>query len=200
MKHAFMPGAYVFPGGRVNADDADMPTADDFAPAALTKLLFDMKRRPSERRARALALAAIRETWEEVGMMLGQEHPAASGRIPSSWRDFAAHNVLPSLSMLRFVGRAITPPRRARRFDTRFFAVFSDAIVHRKPAEEIASGELEDICWLTFAQARQTNLPGVTLRMIDHLETDLAEDINLDAGKPVPYYFNRRGRLTHNQI
>ncbi len=200
MKHTFMPGAYVFPGGRVDPDDAAMATHDDFAPALLDKLLFDMKRGPSIRRARALALAAIRETWEEVGIMLGAESAAVPQRVPAGWQDFPARGVLPALSALRFVGRAITPPRRKRRYDTRFFATFSNAIAHRIPVEQVAGGELEDVCWLTFEEARKTNLPGVTLDMIDHLERRLAQDPDLGSGGAIPYYYTRHGKRAQQEI
>jgi 8-oxo-dGTP pyrophosphatase MutT (NUDIX family) len=200
MRHVFMPGAYVFPGGRVDRGDLDMTSADDFPPTLLDKLLVDMKRGASARRARALGLAAIRETWEEVGLMLGAPSEEAAPRVPDVWRPFGEMRILPRLSDLRFVGRATTPPRRARRFDTRFFAAFSDAIAHRIPVERLATQELEDVCWLTFADARQTNLPGVTLRMIDHLEKRLTEDPDLDPRGGVPYYFTRRGKLNRQEI
>ena len=201
MRHAFMPGAYVFPGGRVDRDDQRMIAADDFSGASLAKLLVEMKRGPSERRARALGLAAIRETFEETGLMLGVPGEAALRRVPAAWRAFAERSILPSLSALRFVGRATTPPGRPRRFDTRFFAAFSDAIAHCAPMTELAATELEDVRWLTFAEARRTNLPGVTLRMIGHLERRLADDPGLDAGDaPVPYLLVRHGRLAIRDI
>ncbi|HEX2511749.1 MAG TPA: NUDIX hydrolase, partial [Xanthobacteraceae bacterium] len=58
--HAFMPGKFVFPGGRVEAADARMPSASELDPHAAAKLMQGA----SARKARALALAAIRETFE----------------------------------------------------------------------------------------------------------------------------------------
>jgi 8-oxo-dGTP pyrophosphatase MutT (NUDIX family) len=196
MHHVFMPGAYVFPGGRVDPDDARMASADDLHPSLMAKLLVEMKRGQSTRRARALALAAVRETWEEVGLMLGAPSEAEPPlRVPPGWLPFRERKILPRLSDLRLVGRATTPPRRPRRFDTRFFAAFSDAVAHRIPADELATDELEDVCWVTFADARRTNLPGVTLRMIDNLEKRLIEDPDLSVDADVPYYFMRNGKL-----
>jgi 8-oxo-dGTP pyrophosphatase MutT (NUDIX family) len=196
MHHVFMPGAYVFPGGRVDPADARMSSADELHPFLAAKLLIEMRRGQSARRARALALAAIRETWEEVGLMLGAPSQSEAPRVPPGWHSFRERKILPRLSDLRLVGRATTPPRRPRRFDTRFFAAFSDAIAHRIPAEELATHELEDVCWITFADARQTNLPGVTLRMIDHLEKRLVDDPDLSVEAEVPYYFMRNGKLS----
>lgn len=198
--HAFMPGAYVFPGGRVDPGDSRMASHDDLAPAIVPKLLLDMKGSPSMRRARALALAAIRETWEEAGIMLGRPCETVLQNVPDGWQPFGDMRILPCLSDLRLIGRAITPPRRPRRFDTRFFAVFADAIVHRVPTDRLPTQELEDVCWLSFAEARQTELPGVTLRMIDYLETRLSHDRDLDAAAPIPYYFSRHGKLNQRQI
>ena len=68
---AFMPGRYVFPGGRVDAADRQVAIADDLGPGELKKLMVAMKGTPSEARARALALAAVRETFEEAGLIIG---------------------------------------------------------------------------------------------------------------------------------
>ena len=76
--HAFLPGKYVFPGGRLDAGDARMAAATELPPETLARLCI---RTPSPTRARALALAAIRETFEETGFILGQAAtPAAVAR------------------------------------------------------------------------------------------------------------------------
>jgi 8-oxo-dGTP pyrophosphatase MutT (NUDIX family) len=194
-RHAFMPGSYVFPGGRVDRADARMTVADELAQSHLEKLLADMKGGPSPARARALALAAIRETWEEVGIMVGVESGAQSlPHLPPGWHSFGERQILPRLSDLRFVGRAITPPRRLRRFDARFFAVFAESIAYAIPEKSHSASELEDVRWLTFAEARETELPGVTLRMIDHLEWRLTTDPELNEAASVPYYYTRHGK------
>src|SRR6266852_5102012 len=69
-KHKFMPGRYVFPGGRVDPIDRRMPVArplDSHAQANLMKRL----QRASAAKAQAFALAAIRETFEETGLLIG---------------------------------------------------------------------------------------------------------------------------------
>ena len=51
----FMPGKYVFPGGRVDKTDRDVPIADDLKATDAERLLIDMKGWPSMGRARAVA-------------------------------------------------------------------------------------------------------------------------------------------------
>ncbi len=72
--------------------------------------------RPSVSRARALALAAIRETFEETGLMLGtKEHGSPEGMPDGPWAAFGERGVFPDLESLQVVARAITPPRRPKR-------------------------------------------------------------------------------------
>src|SRR5256885_15638415 len=68
--HKFMPGKFVFPGGRVDPADRHMPVATSLHPAAQANLLKRLVR-PSAVKARAVALAAIRETFDETGLVLG---------------------------------------------------------------------------------------------------------------------------------
>ncbi len=71
-------------------------------------------------RARGLALAAVRETFEETGILIGERGAAPRTRSPA-WMKFFAHGIAPRLDTLTFIARAITPPNRTRRFDARFF-------------------------------------------------------------------------------
>src|SRR6185503_18627620 len=82
--------------------------------------------RISSRRARAIALSAIRETYEEVGLLIGRTGEFSAKA--ADWKGFADHGVQPSLDRLRFIARAITPPGAVRRFDTRFFAAWRDDV------------------------------------------------------------------------
>ena len=65
----FMPGKYVFPGGRVDKADRTVAVGDDLASAEIEKLMVDMKGGPSQQRARALAHLERyrRRLWEELG-------------------------------------------------------------------------------------------------------------------------------------
>src|SRR5215472_10249264 len=61
--HVFLPGRFVFPGGRLDSSDFRLGAATDLRPEVRAKVAADI---PAGR-ARALALAAIRETFEETG-------------------------------------------------------------------------------------------------------------------------------------
>ena len=69
-----------------------------------------------------------------------------------------------------FIARAVTPTYRTRRFDTRFFLIH-DQFIYNDP-EQItgASGELNELHWLTLNEARQLDLPAVTRWAIDLVE------------------------------
>src|SRR5438876_9282313 len=75
--HKFMPGKFVFPGGRVESHDRMMPVASSLNPHAEKKLMRRVVR-PSAGKARGLALAAIRETFDETGPLLGARHESAA--------------------------------------------------------------------------------------------------------------------------
>src|SRR6201994_1880776 len=68
----FMPGKYVFPGGRVDKSDNRVPVAASIPTELETNLL---KGRPkiTASRAKSLAVAAIREACEETGLCLGRK-------------------------------------------------------------------------------------------------------------------------------
>jgi 8-oxo-dGTP pyrophosphatase MutT (NUDIX family) len=195
-RHAFMPGLFVFPGGRVDRADGDAKTTDNLHPEVETRLLRHMKGRPTKRRARAVALATIRETYEEAGLLLGRREDC-----PQSHRDWAAfpeHGVAPSLGNLRLIARAITPPGRTRRFDAWFFAAQMDDIAHQLDAGP--SGELEDLHWLTIPEAKRLELPVITLKILQELELRLTEDPDLTPGNPVPFYHLRGKTFLRDMI
>ncbi|NLH79360.1 MAG: NUDIX domain-containing protein [Phyllobacteriaceae bacterium] len=206
MRHKFMPGAWVFPGGRVDAVDSRVRAVDDYAPAVLDRLMVDMKGPKTPARARAFAIAAIRETWEEAGLMIGTAGDVAS--TASTEEDphdaalaFAAHGLVPAIGAMRFVARAITPPGRPRRFDTRFFAISAQAIGAHAASGVGPSGELEDVAWVTFAEARaRPELPPITKAVLAELDNRLIRDPAFGTDHPVPYYRWVRDRFVRTEI
>jgi 8-oxo-dGTP pyrophosphatase MutT (NUDIX family) len=124
-----MAGKFVFPGGRLEPGDKRMPAASELDSHAEARLMRKVQR-PTRDRARGLALAAIRETFEETGLLLGKRSESVPAVPEGPWKAFADAGVLPDLAALHFIVRAITPPRRPRRFDARFFAVDASAITH----------------------------------------------------------------------
>src|SRR5262249_56104497 len=89
--------------------DRRMPVARPLDPATEAHLMKRLQR-PSAEKARAFALAAIRETFEETGLLLGVRGHATAKVPRGPWTAFAEANILPDLRALHFIGRAITPP------------------------------------------------------------------------------------------
>lgn len=194
LRHVFHPNKVVFPGGRVDVSDRLAPAIDELHPAVEAKLRVGGARGS----IRSIALAAIRETFEEVGIVIGEKGMAPSGRrIPENWAAFLKMGVLPSLSRLRLVARAITPPGRIRRYDARFFAVFADAVAAEVT---VAEDELISPAWLTFDEARASPLPAITRRILDDLERRLADDPELDPEAPVPFHYVKHGKRYESQL
>jgi len=183
--HKFMPGKFVFPGGRLEPNDRRMPIATGLNPVTEKYLMAEM-RRPSIARARGLALAAIRETFEETGLILGARRDDAPPAPEGPWSEFASAGFYPDLSILHFVARAVTPSRRTRRFDTRFFAVDASAIAYRVENVVHPDAELVELVWLPIAEARSLDMPTVTGVMLQELEARVAAGFGDDL--PVPYY------------
>lgn len=192
MDIAFMPGKYVFPGGRVDQGDKDVAAAGELAEGEIAKLLLDMKGHPSAARARALAIAAVRETFEEAGLVIGHPFAGEGERVAPSadWVAFLATGFAPNLSRLTYFARAITPPGRPRRFDTRFFCCEMSAVAHRVDAID---GELSGLDWFTVEEMRALDLPPITRVIVE----DLGDRLQLGPLGPsnaaIPYYHQRHG-------
>ncbi|WP_187278491.1 MULTISPECIES: NUDIX hydrolase [unclassified Methylobacterium] len=188
---AFMPGQFVFPGGRIELGDRHMPVAGalpDYAEAALTRQVS----RPPHHLGRALALAAIRETYEETGLLLGTNEHGAPETAPAGWEAFARHGILPDLEALHLVARAITPPKRVRRFDTRFFAVDRRMVVAEETGRVSPEAEFTELAWVRLDAARKLDLPFITRAILDDLEAQIAADFA--PHRMIPFHYERYGR------
>jgi 8-oxo-dGTP pyrophosphatase MutT (NUDIX family) len=182
--HAFMPGKFVFPGGRTDPNDARVSLSTPLDRRELARLTLG-GRRVSEARARAIALSAVREAYEETGLLIGRPGPFATRR--PEWQGFVAHGIEPAPDRLRFIARAITPPGRVRRFDTRFFAAWRGDVAVELPGGG-PTGELEELVWLPLAEAASLDMPAITRTIIGELGARLASDPDLGPGAPVPFY------------
>lgn len=181
----FMAGKLVFPGGRMEPGDRKMPVASELDSHAGARLMRAVQR-PSLAKARALALAAVRETFEETGLLLGRRVDTVPPVPEGPWQAFAAAGVLPDLAQLHFIVRAITPPRRPRRFDARFFAADASAIVHRVDGKVGPESELVELVWLPIPEAKRHDLPTITQVALDELESRVAKGFGHDL--PSPFY------------
>lgn len=154
---AFAPNVYVFPGGRVDDGDADTGLLDrcNTSPAdAATALGGDL---PPER-ALAAHVAAIRELFEEAGVLLadvgirGGSKPAIGRARTALVAGEASFADLTSKLDLRLrtdlivpLSRWVTPPTLPRRFDARFF------VAELRPSSRVSfeGGEVDDHVWMT---------------------------------------------------
>ena len=132
----FMPGVYVFPGGAIDREDRRAWRVETGGEALPPRLVH-------------CARAALRETWEEVGVVVGRAtspdrpaSPVAPGltHIESA---YAERGVTAAFDVLTYVGRAITPTPVFRRFNTRFFLAEGSTVF----GDPVSSDELEDVGW-----------------------------------------------------
>lgn len=194
----FMPNKFVFPGGRLDPADRSMPVAG-ILEAHVERRLTAGSPGITPARARALALTAIRETYEETGIFIGTKEHGAPEAVPAgSWQAFLDHGVLPDLEGFRFVARAVTPPGRSRRFDTRFFVVDARHIGHRIEKPLQADDELTEIGWIPLSTAQTLDVPGITHVILDELALKLKAGIDRD--DPVPFYRQRHGAFIREEV
>lgn len=181
-KAAFMPNKFVFPGGAVDPEDADVPLVSPL-PKLCHERLGEQSQPDLEQ---ALAIAAIRELWEETGLILGQ--PGLwQDDAPGDWASFAALGFRPSAEALQFVFRAVTPPGRPRRFDARFFLVDASAIQGDLDDFSRASDELSHLQWVKLDRARDFDLPFITEVVLAEIA---ARVTNPEPPDSVPFYKN----------
>lgn len=170
----FMPGVYVFPGGAVDAEDGRAWPSEIDTDALPPRLL-------------RCARAALRETWEEAGVFFGHR-----GKVPEPLRSaspvaeaYAEAGVVAGFGRLRYVGRAITPVRVFRRFNTRFFLGDGADVV----GEPTATDELEDVRWHPIGREALEPLRDVSQFMLERA-------IAMRAGEaaPPPLFYTVAGK------
>ena len=191
-RHVFLPGKFVFPGGSVDAADRLMTAGTPLDPRAEARLMRHVKR-PSAGKARALALAAIRETFEETGLLLGAKRADAPQAPAGPWAAFAEAKIHPDLAGIHFIARAITPPRRARRYDTRFFTADAGAIAHRIDGKVGPDAELIELIWIPLATIKQdVELLAISEIVLGDLKAQIEAGFSHDL--PVPFYRVMHGK------
>ena len=163
-KARFKPGVYVFPGGMVErADGQAMP---------LKQLAKKHKRHmavaDSDYKANMLAMTAVREAHEEVGLILGSR--GNIGKVNQvSWNTFRKLGVSPDLSKLDYLGRAITPSFQPIRFHARFFSIPYELLSGKIAGD----GELEDVRWIKVDKYRDYEMMKVQHMIIETLKEKL---------------------------
>jgi len=182
-KLAFLGGFYAFPGGQFDATDAEAPVENCDDAATLV----------------AVSCAA-REMFEETGVLLARGGGALttgqraslfddlqSGRM--SWPDLLRHyNLHLDAIDFHFVGRWVTPPFSARRFDTWFFLVNCPP----KQQPNVIKGELDSGEWISAKSAyhrwQRSGILAVppTLHALKTLAAGLTDDL-VDRFLSVPH-------------
>ena len=173
----FKPGIYVFPGGLLERQDYAARPVRELDPDIPPRMAVA----GSTRKASALAMAAVREAFEEAGLLFG-----VAGEIGDvkhdTWNEFRRRAVSPDLRELDFLGRAITPAFQPMRFHARFFSVYADHF----EGELKGDGELEDLQWIRIGDTAAFELM-IVQEMI--LET-LAERLRGRDAPPQRLFFN----------
>lgn len=159
----FMPDVYVFPGGRVDPGDARVPAESELAP----RVARHLGRRTTPARARALGVAALRETWEETGLAFGS---------------LEGDQLRPDLGRLEYLARAITPASSAIRYHARFFHARVQT-----PGALRSNGELGDLRWWPIEEALELDIIDVTQRVLVSLRERLSGE------RRAPFLIHYRG-------
>lgn len=157
---AFLPNKYVFPGGRFDPQDATVAPARPLSQRNIQNLSLSPTQQTDTIDPTNLALTALRETFEETGIVVGTRRSQHQrDQHPDIWQPFFATGHSPDPSQLTFFARAITPPGRPRRFDTRFFCVLAKTIsTQQMPADN----ELSDVGWIGLEQAANMDIANIT--------------------------------------
>lgn len=190
---AFLPNIYVFPGGRTDREDSRTPPGVGLHPEVEEKI----KRRCKGSPALALAVAALRETFEETGLLLcgAPDDRPLTGNAPI-WRAYAAAGLKPDLGQLDYIARAITPQGSRRRFNTRFFIARGDDA----RGELLRDGELLDLQWVRLSDAaRLLEVVDVTGFVLAEAAIHLAATADARRRRPVTLmcYAHNQRRFIH---
>ena len=193
-KAAFMPDKFVFPGGAVDDADSNIHLVKPLEKKCHARL----KQENTGPTPETLVVAAIRELWEETGLILGASEPWPDP--PQDWSGFAKSGFRPSAENMYFFFRAITPPGKSRRFDARFFLVDAKQLSGNLDDFSGASDELSHLQWVPLNDVRSLNLPFITSIVLG----ELAGLTSINPPKSVPFFKNNDEesqflRLNHSQ-
>jgi len=164
-KTRFMPGAWVFPGGVVDKNDYKITEATKLSKNIIKKLIVSN----NIQAANALAIASIRETVEETGLILGKKARTVSyindEDINNGITVMSKKGLVPDLAKLVYLGRAITPTFSPIRFHARFFMADAKHLIGKIKT----TSELVEIKWIPLKTATKLPMADVTEFMINEL-------------------------------
>ena len=165
--HRFMPNCLVFPGGAVDPEDMDAPTATALRPDTRHHL----GKAADDRLVHGLGVACARELKEETGLTLGS--PAA-------------------LRGLHFLCRMVTPPELPVRFNARFLVIDSELV----SGTIAGSGELEKLRYFALEDALARSLAVPTREVLNHFQLFLAmSPAEREARQTTPVFTRRHWNI-----
>lgn len=177
----FMPGVYVFPGGAVDDTDFALRTEHQLADDVEARL----RRQAAQPLARALPWTAVRETWEETGLLIGAAGAVTGERGCAAVKAFAEAGLAPNLGALDYLMRAVTPAYIPIRFNTRFF--IADGAAAQGPLQPCP--ELEDVGWRPIDEV-------LTLKIVNVTEIVLKSALEYWGDRPAPDPMRRTTMFT----
>lgn len=158
----FLPGIHVVPGGRVDPPDAlasGFPANAQTAPHPAVAEALGGRRPPI-----AFLNAALRETHEETGLLVGRPSGGAVTTNTSSfWLAYQEAELVPDYGQIDYLCRAITPVTSRRRFNTRFFLANGNHVAGMLGG----NGELEDLAWWKVSKLADLTLVDVTQYVLE---------------------------------
>lgn len=176
-RSAFAPSAYVFPGGRVEEDDCSSDLVNFVGGKDVLGLQSILDGISTPQKSLGILIAAIRETFEEVGLLLARRRdgapifadPADTANLLQTLRQkmrrceltfrqlLEEENLVPALDELYYFAHWITPELSPIRYDARFFVAAVPSRQQARPDGE----ELTRHVWITPEDAliryRQNN-------------------------------------------
>ncbi|TFF27486.1 NUDIX hydrolase [Jiella endophytica] len=197
--HVFMANRFVFPGGRVDPADRELAARFSLPGDAGARLCAAVPDGFTARDAAALALAAIRETFEETGLLIGSQ-AADSAAFPKDFAAFSERGLAPAVDWLVPIARAVTPEGPPRRFDTRFFVINATRLGAISENFDPPTDEFERIGWVSTGSLDDHSLAPITRTILGDLAERMAEGSWLDASVAMPYYRTVDGRIRKDLI
>ena len=184
--HKFMPGKFVFPGGRIEALDRVMPAASELHPDTAEKT--DRAGGDPGRSLRARLRSPRCARWRrKPGCCLASNATRRRRCRARSGPNSPRPRCTPTSAQIHFIARAITPPRRPKRFDTRFFTADASAIAHTIEGVVGPDSELVELTWVPIEEATHLDMPTITGVVLEELAARVAAGMGHDL--PVPFYF-----------
>ena len=117
---------------------------------------------------------------------------------PGDWTDFASHGVIPDLSEVHFIARAITPPKRPKRFDSCFLCLDAKWIAHRVEGVIGPDTELVELVWVPLEEAQKLDLPHITRVVLKELGERL--DAGMSHELPSSFYYEVRRKWFREEL